>query len=386
MSWPNVKLGDLGVISAGGTPSRSKPQYWGNGIKWLSIKDYKDFQVVEETTEQITQEGLDNSSAKLFEEGSVIISIFATLGRVAILGKTMTTNQAIAGIQCNKQINNKYLMYCLKSKLPEIERQSGGVAQKNINLSILKSLEIPLPPLETQKQITAVLEKSDQLRKDCKQMEQELNSLAQSVFIDMFGDLRTNSLFPKKVRFDQVFQITSKLVDPQLTENENLPHIGPEHITKKTGQILPHQTAKEDGLISGKFRFNKDCVLFSKIRPNLKKTAIPDFSGLCSADMYPLNPIDGVSTSEFIWGLILSPAFDGYLEQLPSRANIPKINRKELAAFECHLPDYDLQVSYSNKLNAIKVLIQENQSQQVEIEKGFNALVQRAFKGELNLN
>eukprot|EP00493_Phyllostaurus_siculus_P022449 UN22781 len=79
-------------------------------------------------------------------------------------------------------------MYCLKSKLADIERQSGGVAQKNINLSILKGLKIPLPPLAVQKQIAAVLEKADTLRGQCQQMEQELNTLAQSVFLELFGD------------------------------------------------------------------------------------------------------------------------------------------------------------------------------------------------------
>ncbi|EGR1128611.1 restriction endonuclease subunit S [Vibrio cholerae] len=274
--------------------------------------------------------------------------------------------------------------------MDETQERIRHLGKKTTNISNLDrvrflQLQIPLPPLETQKQIAAVLEKADQLRQDCKLLEQELNSLAQSVFIDMFGDVRSNSFNSKKVKFDDIFEINSKLVDPRLPEFENLPHIGPEHLEKRTGRILPYRTAKEDALVSGKFNFQKGCVLFSKIRPNLKKVAIPEFSGLCSADMYPLEVIDGVSTREFIWGLILSDAFDDYLETLPSRANIPKINRKELAAFEFYLPDLRDQKAYSKKLAKIQEQLKQNACLYQETENNFNALIQKAFKGELTL-
>lgn len=274
--------------------------------------------------------------------------------------------------------DKKFLFYYLK----QLKLEDAGYSR---HFKFLKETYIPLPPLETQKKIAAVLEKADQLRKDCQQMEQELNSLAQSVFIDMFGDVRSNSFNSKKVKFDDIFEINSKLVDPRLPEFENLPHIGPEHLEKRTGRILPYRTAKEDALVSGKFNFQKGCVLFSKIRPNLKKVAIPEFSGLCSADMYPLEVIDGVSTREFIWGLILSDAFDDYLETLPSRANIPKINRKELAAFEFYLPDLRDQKAYSKKLAKIQEQLKQNACLYQETENNFNALIQKAFKGELTL-
>ncbi|EGS7959290.1 restriction endonuclease subunit S [Vibrio cholerae] len=284
------------------------------------------------------------------------------------------------------KLDSKYLFHLVwneEFRFLGKHAMKGAAGQQRISTDFLKNLKIPLPPLETQKQIAAVLEKADQLRKDCQQMEQELNSLAQSVFIDMFGDVRSNSFNSKKVKFDDIFEINSKLVDPRLPEFENLPHIGPEHLEKRTGRILPYRTAKEDALVSGKFNFQKGCVLFSKIRPNLKKVAIPEFSGLCSADMYPLEAIDGVSTREFIWGLILSDAFDDYLETLPSRANIPKINRKELAAFEFYLPDLRDQKAYSKKLAKIQEQLKQNACLYQETENNFNALIQKAFKGEL---
>ncbi|HAS6151480.1 TPA: restriction endonuclease subunit S [Vibrio vulnificus] len=379
MSWPLVNLSTVCQIDMGSAPKGSTYVELDSGVPLIAgAADYGDvFPRPKKATIEPT---------KLCKKGDIIICVRATIGDLNWADKEYCLGRGVAGLRANdEELDSKYLWYFISSIEDELYRNSTGSTFPQINKKVIESLKIPLPPLETQKQIATVLEKADQLRKDCQQMEHELNSLAQSVFIDMFGDVRSNSLNSEKVRFDDIFEINSKLVDPKLPEFENLPHIGPEHLEKRTGRILPHRTAKEDGLVSGKFNFQQGCVLFSKIRPNLKKVALPEFSGLCSADMYPLEAVDGVSTSEFIWGLILSHAFDDYLTTLPSRANIPKINRKELAAFEFYLPDVSEQKAYSQKLAKIQGQLKQNAYLYQEAESNFNALMQKAFKGELNL-
>ncbi|MHA2859048.1 restriction endonuclease subunit S [Vibrio harveyi] len=379
MSWPLVNLSTVCQIDMGSAPKGSTYVELDSGVPLIAgAADYGDvFPRPKKATIEPT---------KLCKKGDIIICVRATIGDLNWADKEYCLGRGVAGLRANdEELDSKYLWYFISSIEDELYRNSTGSTFPQINKKVIESLKIPLPPLETQKQIATVLEKADQLRKDCQQMEHELNSLAQSVFIDMFGDVRSNSLNSEKVRFDDIFEINSKLVDPKLPEFENLPHIGPEHLEKRTGRILPHRTAKEDGLVSGKFNFQQGCVLFSKIRPNLKKVALPEFSGLCSADMYPLEAVDGVSTSEFIWGVILSHAFDDYLTTLPSRANIPKINRKELAAFEFYLPDVSEQKAYSQKLAKIQGQLKQNAYLYQEAESNFNALMQKAFKGELNL-
>lgn len=184
-----VRLGDVCEIQSGGTPSRSKTEYWKDGtIPWVKIGDFSG-KYLDKTTEHITQQGLDNSSAKLFSKGTILYSIFATLGEATILNIDATTNQAIAGIKIKDKssVDIDYFYSFLKSLKDEVNRIGRGVAQNNINLSILKSFFIPLPPLETQKQIAAQLDKCTAVIAKHKQMLEKYATLIKSRFIEMFG-------------------------------------------------------------------------------------------------------------------------------------------------------------------------------------------------------
>ena len=156
--WKEVKLSDLAEIQSGGTPSRSNTAYWNGNIPWVKISDIKG-KYVTETEEFITEEGLMNSSAKMFERGAILFSIFATIGKVAILDIDATTNQALVGLKNNELVDKSFLVYALIELSERISNLGKGVAQKNINISILKDVRIPLPPLTEQKQIAEKLDK-----------------------------------------------------------------------------------------------------------------------------------------------------------------------------------------------------------------------------------
>src|SRR5665213_594269 len=99
MSWEKVKLGDVAETSSGGTPSRSKNEYWSNGnIPWIKSGQLKDC-VINEAEEFITNVALKNSSAKLYNEGTLLLALYgATAGKLGFLGINAATNQAICSI------------------------------------------------------------------------------------------------------------------------------------------------------------------------------------------------------------------------------------------------------------------------------------------------
>ncbi|HBA83500.1 MAG TPA: hypothetical protein DCZ95_05330 [Verrucomicrobia bacterium] len=182
------KLGALCKVLAGGTPSRSKKTYWNGGIPWVKISDMLQGHI-HFTDESITQEGLDNSAARLLPKGTLLLSIFATIGRTAILEIEAATNQAVVGLipKRSDEIDVGYLRRHLEAQVSSLVQQGRGGAQSNINGAILKNLDIPLPPLDEQKRIAAVLDKADALRRQRQESLQLTEKLLQSVFIDMFG-------------------------------------------------------------------------------------------------------------------------------------------------------------------------------------------------------
>lgn len=195
------KLGDICEIASGGTPKRSEDSYWKNGkIPWLKISDIKS-KYIDKSEEHITQKGLDNSSAKLFKKGTIIYTIFATVGEVAILNIDATTNQAIAGLTIKNpdQINPSYLFYFLKSIKKQVHSLSRGVAQNNINLSVLRQIKVPIPSLNLQEKIVSTLDRVQSNTK-LKQMElSKLDTLIKARFVEMFGDLKFDTPVSKYI-------------------------------------------------------------------------------------------------------------------------------------------------------------------------------------------
>ena len=196
-----VKLGDLCNIVSGGTPSRSKIEYWeGGDIPWIKIGNIKEKYVCE-ANEFITKAGLDNSSAKLLPSGTVLYTIFATLGEVGILNIEACTNQAIAGltIKDSSLLATDYLYYYLKSKKEYVNNLGRGVAQNNINMSILRSFEVELPDINKQRNIVNTLDRVSHLLTLRQQQLEKLDLLVKSRFVEMFGDLKDKSSEEVKV-------------------------------------------------------------------------------------------------------------------------------------------------------------------------------------------
>lgn len=188
-----AKLGDVCNIQSGGTPSRSEKNYWENGqIPWVKISDIN-AKFLNNTEEHITELGLKNSSAKVFRSGTILYTIFATLGETCILDIDAATNQAIAGIQIeSNDLIRDYLYYYLISRKDTVLAMGRGVAQNNINMKMLRDFEISIPPLDEQRRIAAVLDKVSDLIAKRREQLGKLDELVKARFVEMFGDPVSN--------------------------------------------------------------------------------------------------------------------------------------------------------------------------------------------------
>ncbi len=166
-----IKIGEVFKTSSGGTPLRSKPEYYTNGkIPWLKSGEVAQGYIYH-AEEFITEEGLRNSSAKLFPVNSVLVAMYgATAGQVGILKFEATTNQAVCAIYPNEKAIPEYLYWILKQQTQAFVALSGGGGQPNISQQIIKDFEIPLPPLEIQQQIVAEIESYQKILDGAKQI------------------------------------------------------------------------------------------------------------------------------------------------------------------------------------------------------------------------
>lgn len=190
--WPMMPLGEICDTTSGGTPSRSHPEYFGGSIPWIKSGDLTDGDVVA-CDENITEEALRNSSAKLFRKGTVLIAMYgATVGKLGLLGIDAATNQAVCGISTPDELDRRFLFYFLLSQRQILIGQSAGGAQPNISQKIVRELLVPVPLLPEQCRIVDLLTRAEGIVRLRREAEKKAAELIPALFLDMFGDPATN--------------------------------------------------------------------------------------------------------------------------------------------------------------------------------------------------
>lgn len=169
-------------------------------------------------------------------------------------------------------------------------------------------------------------------------------------------------------------------VDPRLEPYNSWILVAPDHIESRTGRLLHRATAKSQNAISGKYAFSAGDVLYSKIRPYLRKAVLANFDGLCSADVYPLRPRQDVHPS-YLLALILSEPFSAFAESVSMRSGFPKINRNELAEYRAAVPPLTEQARIAEVLDTLDEAIRRAEVFLGKRQAIVTGLVQQLFSG-----
>ena len=182
------KLGDIYEISSGGTPSKSHPEYFGGDIPWVKTGDLKT-KYLYEVEEYITEDGLNNSSAKMYDVDTVLIAMYgATIGATSILKLPACTNQACAAFKKSEEITAEYLYYFLKSKQSQFVKDGVGGAQPNISAGYLKKVDIEVRPISEQQAVVSILDRVNRIIYGRQRELQCLDEIIKARFIELFGD------------------------------------------------------------------------------------------------------------------------------------------------------------------------------------------------------
>ena len=191
-----MKIEDICTrICSGGTPKSGKAEYYENGtIPWLNTKEIN-FNRIQATEAFITEEGLNNSSAKWIKPHTVIVAMYgATAGRVAVAEIPLTTNQACCNLEVDETIADyRYIYYWLKQNFDNIAGLANGGAQQNLSAKVIRQIEINLPDLIKQRSIANFLDSFDSKIEVNAKLNGYLEELADSLFKRRFGGLPDNA-------------------------------------------------------------------------------------------------------------------------------------------------------------------------------------------------
>lgn len=183
-----IKLGDICTVVSGTTPKSDRPEYWDGNINWVTPAELTDdSDVIFESQRKITEKAIIDSSLKPFPAGTVLLSSRAPIGKVAIAGVEMYCNQGFKNLICSDKIYNRYLYHYLKHNTDYLNSLGRGATFKEISKNIVENIEIPLPSLDKQCHIAAVLDKVSDLIAKRKQQLDKLDEVVKAKFVEMFG-------------------------------------------------------------------------------------------------------------------------------------------------------------------------------------------------------
>lgn len=230
MKWKTESLGEIALMTSGGTPSKKNPEYYEKGtIPWVRSGELENGAICD-TEIKITQVGLENSSAKIFPKGTLLIALYgATIGKLAWLDIEACTNQAVCGIFENEKVSLKYLYYYLLLHRPDLIKQGIGGAQANISQTILKKLMVSYPvDRSEQMRIVARIEELfselDNGVETLRKTKQQLAVYRQAVISAAFPEMTDENT----VRLDEIADISGGITkgrDLSKQETVHLPYL-----------------------------------------------------------------------------------------------------------------------------------------------------------------
>lgn len=367
MSYPQVKLGDIFEIARGGSP-RPIDQYITddpNGLNWISIKDASNSsKYIYKTEKKIKPEGL-NKTRQVYPDDFLLTNSMS-FGRPYIMKTTGCIHDGWLVLSSNKEIvNTDYFYHLLSSDF--IYRKFVGLAAgavvKNLNTDLVKSVEVPLPPLEEQRRIAEILDKADSLIQKRKASIAKLDELLQATFIDMFGDPVTNPKGWDLEVWQNILEIKNgrsqkNVINPQ----GKYPICG-------SGGIMGYAddwiTPSGSVIIGRKGNINKPILMHE------------NFWNVDTA--FGLVPNSKFLVKDYLYWFCEFYDFEKHNKTV----TIPSLTKSDLLQIKIPLPPIDQQnifTIFCNKTN------QQKQTMQAQLETQetlFKALQQQAFSGQL---
>jgi type I restriction enzyme S subunit len=388
------KLGDVAQVIGGGTPSTTKEEYWNGEIGWLTPRDLTgySYKYISKGERNITEEGLKNSSARLIPEGTVLMTSRAPIGYLAIAGKELCTNQGFKSFIVDEdKINNEYLYYLLKSNIDRIKSLGMGSTFAEVSASILKSFEIEIPDLPTQKEIASILSSLDDKIEHNLQMNQTLEAMAQAIFKEWF----VNFNFPgfdgelvdglpkgwRKEPIDKSIEFLNGLAlqkYPPLSDDDFLPVIK----IRELRQGVTNSSDKASTQIPEKYVIENGDILFSW-SGSLEVVMWCNGQGALNQHLFKVSSEKYPKWFYYYWTKYFLPKYQATASD--KATTMGHIQRRHLTESIINVPDFDLLNIANDILEPLLEKLKTNSLQIQSLTQTRDTLLPKLISGQLEV-
>jgi type I restriction enzyme S subunit len=381
--WVECKLGTIAEIVGGGTPKTAIKEYWDGNISWLTPRDLTGYKqtYISKGERSISEEGLRNSSARLLPEGVVLLTSRAPIGYLAISKNEVSTNQGFKSIIPMKdKLLNLWIFYWLKNNIDYLQSLGSGTTFAEISGSVVKEIDILLPPLPEQKAIAAVLSSLDDKIDLLHRQNKTLEAMAETLFRQWFIE-EAKEDWEEGCLGDIVTNVKDTVSASNI--NEDWIYIGLEHISRRNIALTQYGYGRD--VSSNKFFFKQNDILFGKLRPYFHKVCFSAIEGICSTDILVLRP---KKSDFFAFSL-----FAFYQDDVVEFANLgsggtrmPRTDWNMLKSFPIALPDKNIIKRFNNLVIPSLEKITKNIIQIQTLEKLRDNLLPKLMSGEVRVS
>jgi len=395
MGTQTAFLRDVCSFQNGGTPSKSIQRYFQGNIPWITGADI-DSPVVTRARSFITEDAIENSATNRVPLGTVLLVTRTSVGKVAVAGVDLCFSQDITALTPNpSQLFAPYLVHFLRTRETFLERQARGATIRGVTREVLSNLQIPLPSVQEQRRIAAILDKAEELRAKCRTALVKLETLTQSIFIDLFGDPIINSKKWSRIALGDLLRKIDSGRSPICLDR---PAQNGEWGVLKLGAVtwceynpaenkaLPPEVMPEPELEvkPGDLLFTRKntyelvaaCALVRSTRPKL----------LLSDLIFRLHlKSDSQIDACYLHQLMICPSKRREIQRLASGSagSMPNISKERLQTALVEIPPISLQRNFSGRIAVVERLKLTYRNSLASLDQLFSSLQHRAFRGEL---
>ena len=379
--WEIKKLGEVCEIVGGSTPKTKEPTYWNGEYYWATPADLNGSKYISSTMRTITDAGIKSAHLQLLPIGTVLLSSRAPIGKVAITTVPMYCNQGFKNLICGNTLNNGYAYWFLSYNTDYLNSIGTGATFKEISKTVVEQIPITIPPLSEQERIVAELDLlSDVIAKKREQLKQ-LDTLAQSIFYDMFGDPITNEKGweTKKLGEISTSQIGITYKPEDVSDN------GMGTVVLRSGNIQNSSLCFKDLVrVNSDIRENKyvrdgDILMCSRNGSSQLVGKVAMISNLKERMTYgAFMTVIRSDFQPFLFAFFRSPAFRSQLTTAKT-ATINQITVKMLENMQVILPPLALQQRFASKIEAIEQQKERIRQSLAEVQQLFDSRMDYYF-------